>query len=139
MSGAEAMQSIGFAPLVLEAKEGLSLVNGTPCATGLAAIALDRTSRLLDWADLIAAMTFENLHGQIAVWDADALGMRVSEGVKQVGARLRAILSGSAILSERRSAYPGPLELARHTPGTRRGSRPCMPGPPRSWMMSWRR
>ena len=74
VSGAEAMRSIGFAPLVLEAKEGLSLVNGTPCATGLAAIALGRTSRLLDWADLIAAMTFENLHGQIAVFDADALG-----------------------------------------------------------------
>jgi histidine ammonia-lyase len=98
VSGAEAMQSIGFAPLVLEAKEGLSLVNGTPCATGLAAIALSRTSRLLDWADLIAAMTFENLHGQIAVLDADALGLRVSQGVKQVGGRLRAILSGSAIL-----------------------------------------
>jgi histidine ammonia-lyase len=98
LSGAEAMRSIGFAPLVLEAKEGLSLVNGTPCATGLAAIALGRTSRLLDWADLIAAMTFENLHGQIAVFDADALGLRVSEGVKQVGGRLRAILSGSAIL-----------------------------------------
>jgi histidine ammonia-lyase len=83
---------------VLEAKEGLSLVNGTPCATGLAAIALSKTSRLLDWADLIAAMTFENLHGQISVLDADALGLRVSEGVKQVGGRLRAILSGSAIL-----------------------------------------
>ena len=47
-------------------------------------------------------MTFENLHGQIAVFDADALGLRVSEGVTRVGERLRAILSGSAIL--RRSA-----------------------------------
>ncbi len=52
-------------PLVLEAKEGLSLVNGTPCATGLTALALLRIERLLDWADLIGAMTFENLHGQI--------------------------------------------------------------------------
>jgi histidine ammonia-lyase len=98
VSGGEAMQSIGLAPLVLEAKEGLSLVNGTPCATGLAAIALSRTSRLLDWADVIAAMTFENLHGQLSVFDADALGLRVSEGVKRVGGRLRAILSGSVIL-----------------------------------------
>ena len=32
LSGAESMHSIGLAPLVLEAKEGLSLVNGTPCA-----------------------------------------------------------------------------------------------------------
>jgi histidine ammonia-lyase len=50
-------------PLVLGAKEGLSLVNGTPCATGLSAVALGRVLRLLDWADTAAAMTFENLRG----------------------------------------------------------------------------
>jgi histidine ammonia-lyase len=98
LSGAEALQSMDLAPLVLEAKEGLSLVNGTPCATGLSAIALRRTECLLDWADFIAAMAFENLRGQIAVFDADALSLRASAGVVHVGERLRAILSGSIIL-----------------------------------------
>src|ERR1700734_1402820 len=92
LSGAEA--------LVLQAKEGLSLVNGTPCATGLSALALLRIERLLDWADVVAAMTFENLHGQVAVFDADALGLRVSAGVALVGQRLRALLRGSAILRQ---------------------------------------
>jgi len=100
MSGAEALNSMGLAPLVLEAKEGLSLVNGTPCATGLSALALIRIERLLDWADIVAAMTFENLHGQVAVFDADALGLRVSAGVALVGGRLRALLSGSDILRQ---------------------------------------
>jgi histidine ammonia-lyase len=100
ISGAEAMQSLGKAPLVLHAKEGLSLVNGTPCATGLAALALCRTRRLLDWTDLIAAMTFENLHGQAAVFDAEALGLRVSAGVAIVGERLRTALRGSEILRQ---------------------------------------
>jgi histidine ammonia-lyase len=90
----------GTDPLVLEAKEGLSLVNGTPCATGLMAVALGRTHRLLDWADTVAAMTFENLHGQTAVFDADALALRVSAGVRQVGERLRAALHGSEILRQ---------------------------------------
>jgi histidine ammonia-lyase len=54
--------------------------------------------RLLDWTDAAAAMTFENLRGQVAVFDADALGLRVSAGVAQVGERLRELLSGSAIL-----------------------------------------
>jgi histidine ammonia-lyase len=84
--------------LVLGAKEGLSLVNGTPCATGLAALALSRTERLLDWADAVAAMTFENLHGQLAAFDAAALQLRVSAGVARVGERLREMLSDSAIL-----------------------------------------
>jgi histidine ammonia-lyase len=102
LSGTEALESAGRAALVLQAKEGLSLVNGTPCATGLSALALQRTERLLDWADIAAAMSFENLRGQIAVFDDDALGLRVSAGVALVGQRLRALLSGSAIL--RRSA-----------------------------------
>jgi histidine ammonia-lyase len=99
ISGAEALQSMHLAPLVLAAKEGLSLVNGTPCATGLSALALGKTQRLLDWADMVAAMTFENLRGQIAVFDADALDLRVSAGVRRVGERLRAALKGSVILS----------------------------------------
>jgi histidine ammonia-lyase len=98
ISGGEALQSMHLAPLVLAAKEGLSLVNGTPCATGLSALALGKTQRLLDWADVVAAMTFENLHGQIAVFDADAMDLRVSAGVQRVGERLRAALKGSAIL-----------------------------------------
>jgi len=100
ISGADALQSMHLAPLVLGAKEGLSLVNGTPCATGLSALALGRTLRLLDWADVVAAMSFENLHGQIAAFDADALALRVSAGVRQVGERLRAALGGSAILQQ---------------------------------------
>jgi histidine ammonia-lyase len=100
IGGAEALQSMNLAPLVLGAKEGLSLVNGTPCATGLSVVALDRTVRLLDWVDTAAAMTFENLQGQVSVFDADGLGLRVSAGVAQVGERLRALLSGSAILEQ---------------------------------------
>ncbi len=98
VSGAEALQSMRLAPLVLGAKEGLSLVNGTPCATGLSAVALSRIERLLDWADAAAAMSFENLQGQVAVFDADALGLRASAGVGRVGERLRLLLDGSAIL-----------------------------------------
>lgn len=99
MSGAAALAAAGLEPLVLEAKEGLSLVNGLPCATGLAALALTRSARLLDWADLIGAMTFENLRGQAAAFDAEALGLRASPSPRLVGERLRGFLRGSAILA----------------------------------------
>jgi histidine ammonia-lyase len=98
-SGAEALKAAGMQPLVLEAKEGLSLVNGTPCVTGLTALALTRAERLLDWADLIGAMTFENLGGQVAALDPEGLNLRVSPSLRRVGERLRGALAGSAILA----------------------------------------
>ena len=90
---------LGLEPLVLEAKEGLSLVNGTPCVTGLAALALARAERLLDWTDVVAAMSFENLRGQLAAFDAESLALRISPGLTLVGRRLRAVLEDSGILA----------------------------------------
>jgi histidine ammonia-lyase len=99
MTGAAALAAAGFEPLVLEAKEGLSLVNGIPCATGLASLALSRIARLLDWADLIGAMSFEILRGQIAAFDAEALSLRAFASPQLVGGRLRSFLAGSARLA----------------------------------------
>ena len=101
VTGVAAMAQLGIAPFVLEAKEGLSLVNGTPCATGLACLALDRALRLLDWADAAAAMTVENLGRQRDGFAADTLGLRVSPGIASTGATLRAMLAGSALLDAR--------------------------------------
>ncbi|ANL74755.1 histidine ammonia-lyase 2 (plasmid) [Rhizobium phaseoli] len=99
MSGREALAAIGLQPLVLGAKEGLSLVNGTACATGLIAAALLRAERLLDWADAIAALTLEAAGCQIAAFDAAVLALRPSAGIEKVGASLRARLQGSGLVA----------------------------------------
>jgi histidine ammonia-lyase len=124
-SGAEALESLRATALELGAKEGLSLVNGTPCATGLSALALVRTERLLDWADIAAAMTFENLQGQMSAFAAQALDLRISEGVRQVGARLRTLLHGSPILragAGRRTQDPLSLRAIPQVHGAARDS-----------------
>jgi histidine ammonia-lyase len=112
LPGAAALARAGLEPLTLEAKEGLSLVNGTPCAAGLTALALTHIERLLDWADQIAAMTFENLRGQTAAFDAEVLALRVAPAQARVGQRLRAFLAGSAILAASAGAHTqDPLSL----------------------------
>ena len=98
LSGREALAKLGVAPLVLEAKEGLSLVNGTPCATGLACIALERMHRLLEWADVVAAMSFENLGHHPQSWSPQALQFRDSKAIAATGERLTTLLNGSGIL-----------------------------------------
>ncbi|MBY5864817.1 HAL/PAL/TAL family ammonia-lyase [Rhizobium leguminosarum] len=99
MSGREALAAIGLEPLVLGAKEGLSLVNGTACATGLTTVSLSRAERLLDWADATAALTLEAAGCQIAAFDAAVLALRPSAGIEKVGATLRARLAGSGLVA----------------------------------------
>jgi histidine ammonia-lyase len=116
----EALRAGGIQPLILEAKEGLSLVNGTPCVTGLTALALLRAERLMNWADVISAMTFENLHGQASAFEAAALELRASTALNAVGDRLRSILEGSEILAAsagRRTQDPLSLRAIPHVHG----------------------
>lgn len=123
IGGADALARIRFAPLVLEAKEGLSLVNGTPCSTGLACLALIRFAELLDWADAAAAMTYENLGAQANVFDGLTLSLRRSDGIQQVGRRLRRLLSGSPLMSRRagrRTQDPLSLRAVPHVHGAAR-------------------
>ena len=98
MPSIDAFARLGLVPLVLAAKEGLSLVNGTACSTGLACLALSRAQRLLEWADAIAALTLEALGCQRDAFAADVLELRAGRGIAVVGANLRSRLAGSAAL-----------------------------------------
>ncbi len=100
IAGREALKRLGLEPVTLKAKEGLSLVNGTPCATGLAALALSRFYHLLDWADAAAAMTYENLGAQADPFAEIPLSLRHSAGLQQVGRNLRQWLAGSQLLAQ---------------------------------------
>ncbi|MGH8782395.1 HAL/PAL/TAL family ammonia-lyase [Paraburkholderia sp.] len=123
LTGADALRRLRLEPLVLEAKEGLSLVNGTPCVTGLAALALAHAERLLDWTDAVAAMSFENLHGQIAAFDEESLALRISPGLNLVGSKLRASLADSGILASfvgQRTQDPLSMRTIPHVHGAAR-------------------
>ena len=62
-SSADALRSKGLAPVVLEPKEGLALVNGTQLITALLGLALARALRLARAADAIGALTLDALEG----------------------------------------------------------------------------
>ena len=99
VDAAEALADAGLAPVQLGAKDGLCLVNGTPCMTGLASLALDDASRLLQWADVIGAMSFEAQRGQIAAFDAEIIALKPHPGMQVVGENLRALLDGSEVIA----------------------------------------
>ena len=104
LPGRGALHAIGVRPLVLEAKEGLSLINGTPCATGLACLSLHRFERLLDWADAAGAQTFENIGCRIAAFAEEPMSWRRSADIQHVAGHLRDLLAGSEWLRLRQSS-----------------------------------
>lgn len=99
LTGAQALARAGLSPLVLEAKEGLSLLNGAPCATGLGAVALARAQRAVTAADGVGALSFECLGGNPAAFAPEVLALRRSAGVAETSAALNAWLAGSAHLA----------------------------------------
>lgn len=97
----QALRRIGLDPLQLGAKDGLALVNGTPCMTGLMCVALDAARRLSHWADVVGAMSFEALGGQLAAFDPRALATKPHPGLLVCGDNLRRMLAGSEWLAQR--------------------------------------
>jgi histidine ammonia-lyase len=98
LPAADAHRRLGLSPVELSAKEGLSLVNGSACATGLACLALGRAQRWQHWADATAALTLEALGCQRAAFEAAVLALRPSTGIAAVGQCLRTRLAGSGLL-----------------------------------------
>ena len=101
---AGALAREGLAPVRLEAKEGLALVNGTQGMLAIGILAADRLLRLARTADVVAAMTIEAALGTDAPFDERLQRLRPHPGQAASAANLRALLSGSPILDSHRSS-----------------------------------
>jgi histidine ammonia-lyase len=99
---ADALRDAGIAPLVLEEKEGLALINGTDGMLGMLVLAATDLQRLLTTADITAAMSVEAQLGTDAVFAADLQRLRPHPGQAASAANLRALLDGSAIMQSHR-------------------------------------
>ena len=101
---AGAMQRAGLAPLMLEAKEGLALVNGTQGMLAIGALAAGRLSTLVRNADVVAAMTIEAALGTDAPFDDRLQRLRPHPGQSASASNLRRLLEGSPILASHRDS-----------------------------------
>lgn len=102
MPGAEALEAAGLEPLRLEAKEGLALINGTQASAALGCLALARARRLVDAADIVAALSLDALAGTDAAFDPAVHQARPHPGQMRSAARMQKVLEGSAIREDHR-------------------------------------
>ncbi len=104
LSGGEALRRAKIAPLVLEAKEGLSLLNGTQGMLALLSLALRDAQALVDAADVAAALSLDALRGSPAAFDERIMQARPYAGAAQTSRNLARLNEGSQIRESHRSA-----------------------------------
>jgi histidine ammonia-lyase len=100
----DAFARAGLAPITLEAKEGLALVNGTQGMLAIGTLALDRAERLTRTADIVAAMTIEASLGTDAPFDDRLQRLRPHAGQAASAANLRRLLADSPIRESHRES-----------------------------------
>jgi histidine ammonia-lyase len=103
MAGGDAMRRAGLAPIVLEAKEGLALINGTQLMASLGTLALLDAERLARVADVAGAMSLEALEGSSRPFDERLHAIRPHPGQALVAANMRALLTDSEIMKSHES------------------------------------
>jgi len=101
---AEAFEKAGLSPVVLEAKEGLALLNGTQAMHAVGGLALFRAQRLARVADIAGAMSLEALKGTPTAFDSRIHQARPHPGQQAVAEHLCDLLRDSEI---RRSHLEG--------------------------------
>jgi histidine ammonia-lyase len=98
MSGADALQRAGLAPIALSHKEGLALNNGTTQMLACAVLALEQLEALADTADIAAAMTLDAFAGRSSAFRPEVHALRPHPGQERVAANLRRLLAGSTLV-----------------------------------------
>lgn len=95
MHGGDALRMAGLEPVVLAAKEGLALTNGTTVMTAVGLIETWRSKRLAEIADLVGCLSLEALNGTISAFDSRIHELRPHPRQIDCAKNLSRILNGS--------------------------------------------
>jgi histidine ammonia-lyase len=102
VASAEALRAAGLSPAVLEAKEGLALINGTQLMTAVTGLALVEAGRLVRTADVTGALALDALKGTDVAFDPRIHAARPHPGQAASARNLRKLLAGSPIRESHR-------------------------------------
>lgn len=100
----DVLAQYGLAPLILGAKEGLGLINGTQFILAHAIKGLEKMEYLLNLADMTAAMSIEAYHGSDSPFRKELHEIRPFDGSQKVAERMRMFLNGSENLANNNHA-----------------------------------
>lgn len=99
MGAREALDAAGIAPLELQAKEGLALINGTEIMKSSAVVSVLRAMNVSKAADAVASLSIEALRGSVRPFQDLLARLKNNEGQRRTAANVRACLAHSEVLA----------------------------------------
>ncbi|MGB7131151.1 MAG: aromatic amino acid lyase, partial [Candidatus Sulfotelmatobacter sp.] len=103
IASADALKRAQIKPLTLEAKESISLINGTQAMLAIGTLALLAAETLVDSADVLGGLSCDALKGTDAAFDKRIHQARPHPGQMKTAANLREMLEGSEIRESHRT------------------------------------
>ena len=103
IASGDALKRAQIKPLVLEAKEAVSLINGTQAMLAVGTLALLAAETLVDSADVIGGLSCDALQGTDTAFDERIHKARPHSGQIKTAANLRKMLEGSQIRESHRA------------------------------------
>jgi histidine ammonia-lyase len=111
ISSEKAMQKLNWQPIQLQSKEGLALINGTQFMSAYGMHNLINAQKLIKWANLIAAISFDAFNCNEDCLYQELHQLRSHAGQVSVASQLREILTGSEIVTNKKSHVQDPYSF----------------------------
>jgi histidine ammonia-lyase len=108
---AEVLVEMGWEPIRLQAKEGLALLNGTQFMSAHAVYTLLKAFRLMDYSDIIGAISLDSFDGLIEPFIAQVQEIRPHAGQIRTAANFRKLLEGSELISRPKAHVQDPYSF----------------------------
>ncbi len=110
-SASDVLKEMGWEPIRLQVKEGLALLNGTQFMSAHAVFTLLKAFRLLDYADIIGAVSLDSFDGLIEPFMAQVQEIRPHSGQIKTAANFRNLLDGSELIGRKKAHVQDPYSF----------------------------
>ncbi|MCW5932452.1 MAG: aromatic amino acid lyase, partial [Bacteroidetes bacterium] len=100
-------------PLTLKLRDGLGIINGTSCMTGIAAVNLIYAQRLLNWAVVASAVINEIIESFDDSFSSELNAVKLHKGQQYIASQMRQLLKGSGLVRSRKELFSDQQELSR--------------------------
>lgn len=102
---ADVLKELNIAPMPLSLRDGLAIINGTSCMTGIAAINVIQAQRLLEWEVAASCLINELIGSFDDFFSLELNNAKLHEGQREVAQLMRANLVDSKLIHKRENWF----------------------------------